>query len=94
MKHYIIVKWKPDAGNREDLLGKVRTLYSGAEQVEGIRSVSLIPNCVDRPNRYDLMIVLEMDPEVLPVWDACEIHHTWKKDFGALIESKAIFDCM
>ena len=42
---------------------------------------------------YDLMIVLEMDEEALPGWDASEIHHRWKDEYGHLVAKKAIFDC-
>lgn len=48
---------------------------------------------IDRPNRYDLLIALEMDVADLPTWDASDLHKQWKADFGSLIEKKAIFDC-
>ena len=93
MKHHIIVKWNETVTDKQEILKEVRELYGGADRIAGIRSVSLYPNCVDRANRYDLMIVLEMDPEALPRWDACEIHHRWKAEYGNRIGSKAIFDC-
>ena len=49
-------------------------------------------NCVARDNRYDLMIVVEMEKAALPNWDASRIHHQWKEQFGGLLEKKAIFD--
>ena len=39
------------------------------------------------------MIVLTMDRDALPAYDACEAHHQWKQRYGELIEKKAIFDC-
>lgn len=93
MKHHIIVKWNETVTDKLEILKEVRELYGGADRIDGIRNVTLYPNCVDRANRYDLMIVLEMDPEALPLWDACEIHHRWKTEYGNRIASKAIFDC-
>ena len=52
----------------------------------------MYPCCVDRANRYDLMIVLDMDKDALPNWDASDIHHRWKDEYGGLLEKKAIFD--
>lgn len=49
-------------------------------------------NCIDRPNRYDLMITIDMDEEALAAYDASDPHHEWKETFGDLIEKKAIFD--
>ena len=49
-------------------------------------------NCVARDNRYDLMIVVEMARDALGAWDASEIHHQWKAQFGGMLASKAIFD--
>ncbi len=93
MKHHIIVKWNQEAGDRETLRTEVEALFSAAGENEGVKSVSIIPNCVDRPNRYDLMIVLEMEKEDLPVWDASGLHKLWKERYGGLVGSKAIFDC-
>ena len=50
-------------------------------------------SCINRPNRYDLMIVLDMDPEALPAYDVSEPHIRWKTEYGSVVETKAIFDC-
>ena len=50
------------------------------------------PACVARENRYDVMIVLEMDRAALVRYDESEMHHRWKDEFGGLLEKKAIFD--
>ena len=41
----------------------------------------------------DLMIVLDMDPSALPLYDASAPHLQWKRDFADRIAKKAIFDC-
>ncbi len=92
MKHCIIVKFNSEAGDRAALLRKIRALFDGAEQIPGVRAYSFRENCVQRPNRFDLMIELDMDRESLPLWDASDLHRDWKGQFGAYIGSKAIFD--
>ena len=93
MKHHIIVKFNDKVSDKAALMSEIETLFSRWQEVEGVHGCALIPNCVERPNRYDLMIVLDMDKEALPRWDACEVHHTWKDKFGVYVGSKAIFDC-
>lgn len=92
MKHCIIVKFKSEAGDRAALLRRIRALFDGGEAVPGVRSYSFRENCVQRPNRYDLMIELDMEPEALESWDVSQLHRDWKTQFGGCIESKAIFD--
>ncbi|MDO4741167.1 MAG: hypothetical protein Q4A66_10900 [Eubacteriales bacterium] len=93
MKHHIIVKYTPDVTDKKALLEKIKALYSGAAQIPGVHGVEFKENCIARENRYDLMIVLDMDEAALPNWDASEIHHRWKDDYGCLVAKKAIFDC-
>ncbi|MCQ2433201.1 MAG: hypothetical protein MJ175_11415 [Clostridia bacterium] len=92
MKHHIIVKWNEKVTDKKALLPDIQKIFDGTLEIPGIHAVSLVPNIIDRPNRYDLMIVISMDEEALPVYDKCSYHHQWKDNYGALIESKAIFD--
>ena len=92
MKHYIIAKLH-DSSKREELVAPVQALFDRTLSIPGIHKVTVKPCCVDRANRYDLMILLEMDPEALPAYDASEPHHFWKNEYGSKIEKKAIFDC-
>ena len=91
MKHYIIVKWK-EGTDKTALLAPVKAVFEETLAIPGIRGVRLIPNCVDRPNRYDLMIEIEMDREALPVYDESAAHKKWKETYGGMIASKTIFD--
>lgn len=91
MLHYIIVKWKDE--NKEQLTLSARKLYSEATSIKGISAVEIKENVTPRDNRYDLMIVLTMQKEALPVWDNSELHLKWKSDFGKYIDKKCIFDC-
>ena len=93
MRHHILVKWKDDAGDRDALAREVRALFAPLVDMDGIHSVSVHPNIVDRPNRYDLLILICMDAETLPIYDASASHREWKKRYGDRIAMKAIFDC-
>lgn len=92
MKHCIIAKFNESAADKRAALARVRALFAGAEPVEGVRGITIHENCVARDNRYDLMIVVEMEKAALLNWDASRIHHQWKAQFGGLLEKKAIFD--
>ncbi len=92
MKHCILAKWNETVADKAALLAQVKALYAAADAILGVHGVSVHPCCIDRPNRYDLMIVLDMDREALPNWDASDIHHRWKDEYGGLLEKKAIFD--
>ena len=77
---------------RQELLPRIRQIFSAASELEGVSGASVYPNCVARDNRYDVLIVLDMAPEALPVYDASAMHHLWKEEFGPLLAQKAIFD--
>ena len=91
MKHYIVAKLKNPA-DTERLVRPVKELFEETLSIPGIHAVSVKPCCVDRPGRFNLMIVIDMDREALGAYDACEPHQRWKKEYGDLLETKAIFD--
>ena len=93
MKHYIIVKFNSSVSDRHALVEEIRRHFAQASEIDGINSVNLCPSVIDLPNRYDLMIILEMDKSALPVWAESSIHTEWKRRYSHLLESKAIFDC-
>ena len=91
MKHYIIAKLH-DSSKREELVAPVQALFDRTLSIPGIHKVTVKPCCVDRANRYDLMIVIEMDPSALEAYDQCEPHKEWKQAYGSLLKEKTIFD--
>lgn len=93
MKHHILVKWNEQITDKAALLPEIEQVFSGVMTVPGVHGYSLHPNVIDRPNRYDLLICIDMEQEALPVYDACDAHHLWKERYGARIDKKAIFDC-
>ena len=95
MKHHIICKFK-DTVSKEELkamLPDIQALFDHCNEIPGVEKTELIPNVIDRPNRYDLMIRLTMTPEGLEAYDISDMHKAWKKNFSAYMESKCIFDC-
>ena len=91
MKHYIIAKWN-EGVDRQAGLAPVKEIFDRTLEIPGIHGVNVIPCCIDRPNRYDLMIEIDMDRDALEAYDACEPHKRWKKEYGDLLEAKTIFD--
>lgn len=97
MKHLIIVKFKENVWTREseasrEMLADIREIFDQTQQIEGVHTVNIYENVTPRPNRHDLMIEMEMDPEALPVYDASAAHQEWKAKYGDAIQSKTIFD--
>lgn len=92
MKHYILAKWNETVTDKAALLAEVRMLFRTAGEINGVYGVELYPCCIDWANRYDVMIVLDMEKDALNAWDASALHHRWKDEYGGLLEKKAIFD--
>jgi len=92
MKHHIIVKFT-EGTDTAALLEPVRAIFEQTLSIPGVHGVELKSSCVDRPNRFDLMIVLDMDKEALPAYDASAPHAQWKQEYGPITAKKAIFDC-
>ena len=97
MKHLIIVKFKENIWNREDaasreMLADIKKNFNRTKQIEGVHTVNIYENVTPRPNRHDLMIEMEMDPEALSVYDASADHQEWKAKYGKYIQTKTIFD--
>ena len=91
MRHFIIVKWKDPAKMRSEIPA-IEALFYELTELSGIHSVRVLPCCIERPNRYDLMIEIAMDEEALPAYDASWPHHEWKDRYGEAIRDKVIFD--
>ena len=92
MKHCILAKWNENVTDKAALLPPITALFGTVNTIPGVHGVEIYPCCIDRANRYDVMIVLDMDRDALPLYDDSEMHHRWKDEFGGLLEKKAIFD--
>ena len=73
MKHDILVKYKPEITKerKAELIPEIRELFEHTTEIPGIRGVRVMPNVVDRENRFDLMIEIDMDREALDAYDGC-----------------------
>ena len=91
MKHYIISKFQEDCDWRS-MVGAITELFEETLQIPGVHGVKVKPCCINRSNRYDIMIEMDMDPDALEAYDACEAHKKWKKEYGDLLQAKTIFD--
>lgn len=92
MKHYIIVKFKEGFDYRS-IKEPVEALFRQMLTIEGIHDVEVRLSNSERANRFDMMILIHMDPEALTAYDASEPHHQWKAQYGPQIAAKTIFDC-
>ena len=91
MKHCILAKLRPEAGDWRAYLPEIREIFSAAGDIPGVRGAEVLPSCVDRDNRYHVLIRLDMDPAALTAYDVSAMHHRWKDRFGPLLEKEAIF---
>jgi len=92
MKHCILVKWNNEIKDKNNTVSEVKRIFNKLLTIDGIHDVQYHCNCVDRSNRFDLMICVLMDKAILPVYDASAPHHEWKEKYGKFVENKAIFD--
>ncbi|MBR0207796.1 MAG: hypothetical protein IJQ43_02720 [Oscillospiraceae bacterium] len=92
MKHYIIVKFTQGTDYRA-LAEPIRGIFAQTLSIPGIRGVDVRLSNSERSNRYDMMIVMDMDRDALPAYDVSEPHLRWKAEYGGLVAAKTIFDC-
>lgn len=62
MRHHILVKWNDTMPHPD--IAPIRALFLETLRIPGIQDVSLYPNIIHRPNRYDLMIVITMEKKL------------------------------
>lgn len=82
MRHYILAKFQADAGDWHGYLPRIREIFGAAGEIPGVRGAAVYPGCVDRENRYHVLIELEMEPSALTTYDESAMHHRWKDEFG------------
>lgn len=92
MKHCILVKWNALVLDKKAMLPKINFIFCKLLDLDGIHDVKIYENVVNRPNRYDLLICIEMDKDFLLVYDDSDPHCEWKEKYSKFVENKAIFD--
>lgn len=94
MKHDILIKYKPEISKarKAELIPEIQSLFDHTTELPGIHAVNLYPNVVERDNRYDLLIEIDMERESLDAYDHSVWHQQWKDQYADILEKKAIFD--
>ena len=92
MKHCILVKWNALVSDKEVMLQKISYIFGKLLSFNEIHDVKIHKNVINRSNRYDLLICIEMDKDFLTKYDESEPHHEWKEKLEKYVENKAIFD--
>ena len=92
MKHYIIVKFT-EGTDVKALVEPVRAIFEKTLEIPGIHTLDICVSNSDIANRYDMMIIFDMDKEALPAYAVSEPHLRWKSEYADRIAKKAIFDC-
>ena len=92
MQHYIIVKFNENI-EKEEIINNIKELFKRTNQIKEIKKLEIFESNINLPNRYDLMIKMELTPKALNEFDNSYIHKEWKEKFGKYIMSKTIFDC-
>ena len=69
MQHCILVKWTPDAGDKDALAKEAEAIFAQAVADGVATALTIRRNVINRPNRYDLLIELTMTPDMLPAYD-------------------------
>lgn len=94
MKHDILIKYKPEITKerKAELIPEIQALFDHTMEIPGIHAVKLYPNVVERENRFDLLIEIDMERDALEAYDQSLWHRQWKEQYSHLLEKKAIFD--
>lgn len=78
---------------KKELIKPIKELFKKAVDIKEMKKIDIYESNIDLPNRYDLMIKMDLSRAALEEFDNGEIHKEWKDKFGKYITSKTIFDC-
>ena len=92
IKHHILVKWNSLVKDKKTLLSDIQSIFNKLLVYKEVSNVEIAENVINRPNRFDLLICIEMEKDFLPIYDSSEPHLKWKEKYGKFVENKAIFD--
>lgn len=93
MQHHVIVKFNDSVKDKVALANEVGELFKGmVGTVEGVHKVSYHKNCIDMSNRFDLMVIVDMEKEALDAYSNSPIHTNWIDNYAKYLEAKTIMD--
>ena len=93
MKHYIIVKFKEEADQKE-LVPRIRELFESAGQIAGGRKAQVYSSAYQLASRYDLMVCIDLKKGGLNNLVESDLYQSWKEEYSPYIEKETIFDAM
>lgn len=93
MQHHVIVKFNDKVKDKAAFADEVGNLFKGmVGTVKGVYKVSPHKNCINMPNRFDLMIIVDMDKDALEAYSSSPIHENWIQNYSKYLELKTIMD--
>ena len=93
MKHYVLLKLKPDA-DREKFLARVRETYRILDEaLDYLHDPRVYASCVERDANADIMAVVDLDgPEFLQPYLTHPLHMAMAHDLGGSLAGRTSFD--
>lgn len=93
MKHYVLLKFKPDYYN-EEILNYTKDVFNKIRNIENIEDVYVHSNCIERDSNMDIMIEMNVkNKDALIHYINHELHRDFAKTVNEILVSKVSFDC-
>ncbi|MGI5070813.1 hypothetical protein [Treponema pectinovorum] len=94
MKHCILVKFIPEISKKleNSFIEQIQDIFNGTTDIDGVHYVKIFKRCINRDNRADIMIEIDMDKNSLEEFDQSDAHLIWKREYSRFIVEKTIFD--
>jgi len=93
MKHYVLLKFKPNYYNKDVLDFTKNIFYKIKDSLDGILNVKVFNNCVERNSNMDIMIEMELkDEDVLVEYLKHELHMKFVSVVNEHLVIKVSFD--
>ena len=90
MYHCILVKFKKNFCLKDNM-DDIKSIFDSLN-FDGLNKIDYFFNCINRENRFDLLIRINMKKESLDSYDQSFSHKLWKEKYSQYIDKKAIFD--
>ena len=84
MQHYIIVKFNENT-EKEKIINPIKELFKRTNKIKEIKKLEIFESNMNLPNRYDLMIKMELSQKALNEFDNSDIHKDGKKNLKILL---------
>lgn len=93
MRHYVLLKFKPEYFN-DEILNYTRAVFDSIGKLKDIEVVRVCRNCIDRDSNMDIMIEMKVsDEKALKSYLNHELHISFANTVNDHLVSKVSFDC-